>query len=163
MSIQTYPLLLFLVPLYNMFKSPPSTPCLPASPLFSSPLANPCDYLSRKMLEIIPQALNVHVSHFLEIVVTRSVGCSRLKPTEDIFHLHDDSFEVPYQTIRCIYHIPPSLGQIVKAKGILNFPQQTKRESQKGRRLKALVETDLSEKNAAVRCWIHTCRGVLEL
>ena len=47
-----------------------------------------------QMLEIIPQALKVQVSHFLEIVVLRFRRLLKSKPSEDIFHLHADSFEV---------------------------------------------------------------------
>ena len=48
-----------------------------------------------QVLEIIPQALNVQVSHFLEIVVTRFRRLLKSKQnTEDIFHLHDNSFDV---------------------------------------------------------------------
>lgn len=53
------------------------------------------------MLEIIPQALNVQVSHFLEIVVLRFRRLLKFKPSHNVFDMHGDRSEV------CFHAIPP--------------------------------------------------------
>ncbi|CAM9946544.1 unnamed protein product, partial [Ectocarpus sp. 13 AM-2016] len=50
-------------------------------------------YAGDKVLEIIPQEMNVQVSHFLEIVVTRFRRLLKSKPSEDSLQLHGQSFE----------------------------------------------------------------------
>ena len=62
-----------------------------------------------QMLEIIPQALKVQVSHFLEIVVLRFRRLLKSKPSEDIFHLHADSFEVCLRACVCVSLFQPVL------------------------------------------------------
>ena len=62
-----------------------------------------------QMLEIIPQALKVQVSHFLEIVVLRFRRLLKSKPSEDIFHLHADSFEVCVRACVCVSLFQPVL------------------------------------------------------